>query len=92
MELRKVIKLRTSVRSFLPEAVPEKDIIEMVRLVGMATGVNNFKPWEFILVREKKILQNAVNLVLKQLEDLPLKKVLSSWQAYSVDEVRPRIR
>lgn len=78
MELKKAIELRTSVRSFLPDAVPVKDISEMIRLGGMAPSVNNFQPWEFILIHDKNMLQAMANLVLNRLADLPLKSSKAS--------------
>ena len=73
MELKKVIESRTSVRSFLPDNVPVEDIIEMVRLGGMAPSINNFQPWEFILIQNKNILQAMAGLVINRLADFPLK-------------------
>ena len=73
MELKKVIESRTSVRSFLPDNIPVEDIIEMVRLGGMAPSINNFQPWEFILIQNKNILQAMAGLVINRLADFPLK-------------------
>jgi nitroreductase len=73
MELKKAIELRTSVRSFLTDAVPEEDIREMVRLAGLAPSVNNFQPWGFILIRNKKTLQLMSRIVASRLNEFPKK-------------------
>jgi len=73
MELSKAIELRTSVRSFLPEPVPLDDIREMVRLGGLAPSVNNFQPWEFILIQDKEILEKMASSVINTLTGFPLK-------------------
>jgi nitroreductase len=72
MELKKAIESRTSIRSFRPDNIPVEDIIEMVRLGGMAPSINNFQPWEFILIQNKNILQTMAGLVINRLADFPL--------------------
>ena len=73
MELKKTIELRTSIRSFLADPVPEEDIREMVRLAGLAPSVNNFQPWGFILIRNKKTLQLMSQIVSARLTEFPKK-------------------
>jgi len=78
MELKKVIELRTSVRSFQETEVSVQDIKEMVRLAGLAPSVNNFQPWEFILVSDKKVLRKMAEVVIKRLSDFPMKNSIAS--------------
>ena len=78
MELKKVIESRTSVRSFLPDNVPVQDIIEMVRLGGLAPSINNFQPWDFILIQDKNMLQAMAKLVVQRLSEFPLKNSKAS--------------
>jgi len=73
MELKKAIETRTSIRSFLADEVPEQDIREMVRLAGLAPSVNNFQPWGFILIRNKKTLQIMSRIVSSKLDEFPKK-------------------
>ena len=73
MEVKKAIETRTSVRSFLPDAVPVEAIREMVRLAGLAPSVNNFQPWGFILIRNKKTLQLMSQIVSSRLGEFPKK-------------------
>jgi len=73
MELKKTIEMRTSVRSFLPDDIPEEDIREMIRLAGLAPSVNNFQPWGFILIKNKKTLQIMSQIVTSKLSEFPKK-------------------
>lgn len=74
MELKQAIEARTSVRSYLPDDVPESDIREMVRLAGLAPSVNNFQPWGFILIRNKKTLLLMSQIVSNRLAEFPKKE------------------
>lgn len=71
MELKQVIEMRSSIRSYLPDDVPESDIREMVRLAGLAPSVNNFQPWGFILIKNKKTLLLMSQIVTKRLSEFP---------------------
>ena len=76
MELKKAIETRTSIRSFLADEVPEQDIREMVRLAGLAPSVNNFQPWGFILIRNKKTLQIMSRIVSSKLDIKQQRQIL----------------
>ncbi len=56
MDLKTAIEGRRSIREFLNEAVPEKDIREIVQLGTMAPNAANMQDWRFIAVtnQEKK--------------------------------------
>ena len=72
MELKKAIELRTSVRSFLPDAVPVNDIKEMIRLGGLAPSINNYQPWSFILIQDKETLVELSSCVVNGLSGFSL--------------------
>lgn len=74
MELKKAIENRTSVRSFLADDIPVEDIREMVRLAGLAPSVNNFQPWSFILINNKRTLGVMSQIVSNKLKEFPLKE------------------
>ncbi len=74
MELKKAIEMRTSIRSYLPDEIPEQDIREMIRLAGLAPSVNNFQPWGFILIRNKKKLQIMSQIISSKLGEFPKKE------------------
>jgi nitroreductase len=73
MELKTAIETRTSVRSFLSDEIPDADIREMVRLAGLAPSVNNFQPWTFILIKNKKTLNLMSQMVSVKLKEMPSK-------------------
>ncbi len=73
MELKRAIELRTSVRSFSSEPVSLDDMKEMIRLAGLAPSVNNFQPWNFILVTNKKKLNDMADVVSGKYNEFPLK-------------------
>lgn len=73
MELKSAIEKRTSVRSFLPDSVPVEDVKEMVRLAGLAPSVNNFQPWSFIMIKDKRKLEVMAQIVSNKLNEFPLK-------------------
>lgn len=49
---------RRSVRKFLPQPVEEEKIEKMLRAGMAAPSAGNQQPWEFYVVRDKKILQD----------------------------------
>jgi nitroreductase len=73
MELSKAIESRTSVRSFHQSEVPVEDIREMVRLGGLAPSINNFQPWEFMLIRDRNKLRIMSDLILKRISEVPVR-------------------
>jgi nitroreductase len=73
MELKNAIESRTSVRTFLNDDIPESDIRELVRLAGLAPSVNNFQPWSFILLKNKKTLNLISQMVSVKLSEMPSK-------------------
>lgn len=46
---------RRSVRRFEPMAVPEHDLMELLRLAGRAPSAFNAQPWRFIVVRDEAL-------------------------------------
>lgn len=70
MELAQAIETRTTVRRFLPEAVPEKDLKEMVRLAGLAPSVNNSQPWRFIAINNAELIQKMSRIVHEKIDHL----------------------
>jgi nitroreductase len=43
---------RHSIRKYKPEPVPEADLREILRLVGLAPSAFNVQPWRFVVVRD----------------------------------------
>ena len=73
MEFKEVIEKRTSIRSFSPDPVPVEDIREMIRLAGLAPSVNNYQPWSFILVTNKKVMNKLATVIGEKIESYPSK-------------------
>ena len=71
MELKAAIEARTSIRVFSEEKVNMTDIREMVRLGGLAPSVNNFQPWRYIAVTNRKLLSEIADVVAEKIEELP---------------------
>ena len=74
MELKDAIEKRTSIRSFLDESIPVEDLKEMVRRAGLAPSVNNYQPWNFILITRKETLKEIAVLISEKYHEFPFKK------------------
>jgi len=74
MELIQAIEMRTSVRSFLSDPVPLDVIRRIIRLGGLAPSVNNYQPWSFILITNKKVLNDMADVIREKYENLPSKE------------------
>lgn len=46
---------RHSIRKYLPGPIPEHDLREIVRLVGLAPSAFNLQPWRLVVVREPEL-------------------------------------
>lgn len=55
-----VILKRASVRSFLPDPVPQEYIIQMLTAGTLAPSSGNMQPWEFIVVQDPEQKQELV--------------------------------
>src|SRR6056297_3491200 len=71
MELKEAIKKRTSIRAFKDDPVPVEDLKELVRMGGDAPSVNNYQPWRFIAVTNKKVLGEMAFEVKDAIENIP---------------------
>jgi nitroreductase len=71
MELKEAIKKRTSIRTFKDDPVPVEDLKELVRMGGDAPSVNNYQPWKFIAVTNKKMLEEMAFEVKDAIENIP---------------------
>jgi nitroreductase len=54
MEVLEAIKGRRSIRSFLPDPVPEKDLKTILEAAIMAPSAGNCQPWEFVIVKDEE--------------------------------------
>lgn len=83
MEVEEVVKNRRSIRGFLPKAVPEETIRELIRTALWAPSWGNTQPWEFVvamgdaLEQFKKENKEALFSGKKASPDIPMPEV---WQ------------
>jgi len=71
MELKEAIKKRRSIRSFTNEEVKTAEIKEILQIASYAPSINNSQAWEFILIKNKILLQKmaeSVKTVLNKIE------------------------
>jgi nitroreductase len=73
MELKVAIERRVSVRSFSNDQVKQEDLMEMVRLAGLAPSINNFQPWSFLGITSRDTLNTIAQLVSNKLMSFPVK-------------------
>lgn len=74
MELKNAIESRTSVRNFLPATVPVDDLKEMVRLAACAPSVNNYQPWKFYAITNKKLMDDMADAIFRKIQLIPSNK------------------
>ncbi|MCX7680081.1 MAG: nitroreductase family protein [Spirochaetes bacterium] len=61
MELKEAIYTRRSIRKFTEEMVTDDEIKEMLDAARFAPSWANVQPWEFIVVRDKSIIERITN-------------------------------
>ncbi|MGM0496901.1 MAG: nitroreductase family protein [Bacteroidota bacterium] len=71
MELEKVIKQRTSIRTFQDKQIPVEDLKKMVQMGGTAPSVNNYQPWKFYVITNKRLMEKMADLVKDKIEQIP---------------------
>lgn len=81
MEVEEVVKNRRSIRGFLPKAVPEETIRELIRTSLWAPSWGNTQPWEFVVAtgdplnQFKKENREALFSGKKTNPDIPMPEV-----------------
>ncbi len=50
MSVQDAIESRRSIRHYDPEPIPESDVLEILRLAGLAPSSSNTQPWRFVVV------------------------------------------
>jgi nitroreductase len=61
-ELMKTILARRSIRKYTSEPVGKKDITAMLKAAMAAPSGSDLKPWHFIVVTDRKILDNLASV------------------------------
>ncbi|GMV37516.1 MAG: NAD(P)H nitroreductase [Fimbriimonadales bacterium] len=59
MDIREAILHRRSIRNFAPGEVPEEAVREMLLAAMYAPSAGNQRPWHFIVVRDRRLLDTV---------------------------------
>lgn len=70
MELFEAIKGRRSIRKFKNESIPKEDILEIVDAARRAPSGHNRQPWHFIIVRNRKVLEEMAQAVHEKMDEM----------------------
>lgn len=57
-----LVKSRRSIRAFKDQEVSDEDIMKIIDAARFAPSGMNFQPWEFIVVRDKKTIEQLINI------------------------------
>lgn len=71
MELKDAIQKRASIRTFKDTPIPVEDLKELVRMGGQAPSVNNYQPWTFYVITNKKLMEKMADNVKEKVEEIP---------------------
>ncbi len=66
MNVLEAIRRRRSVRSYTGESIPEEDLEVLLKAARSAPSAKNLQPWKFIVITNKKTLQDLVSLCHNQ--------------------------
>jgi nitroreductase len=66
MDFWETIEKRHSVRSFLPEDVPEEDVRKILMAAIRAPSAGNRQPWHFYVVRNPQVKRKLAQAALNQ--------------------------
>ena len=58
-----LIKKRRSIRQFKPDPIPDEYVDKIIEAARWAPSGYNSQPWEFIVVREKKLKDSIVQMI-----------------------------
>ncbi len=58
-----IIKSRRSTRRFKPDSISDDDLHAILEAAQWAPSGENFQPWKFIVIKNKKTMENIVELL-----------------------------
>lgn len=70
MELQEAIEGRRSIRRYTDEDVPNEDITKIIRAAGLAPSAGNQQMWHFLVVKNKKVIEEMKQAVLAATEEM----------------------
>ncbi len=62
MDFTELAKTRCSIRKFLPDPVPEEDLLKILETAGMAPSWKNTQTWRFIAVTDPAKIEALVTI------------------------------
>ncbi len=79
-EYLELIKTRRSIRKFKDEKVSEEDIKKIIDAARYAPSGMNSQPWEYIVIRDKALIQEFVSMSEDDMKISPLEKKIFEKQ------------
>ncbi len=70
MELFEALKSRRSIRKFTNEPVYDEDIYKIIDAARQAPSGNNRQPWNFIVIRKEKVIEEMAQAVHERMDEL----------------------
>lgn len=55
LSVEDAIRTRHSIREYDPKPIPESDVLEILRLAGLAPSSSNLQPWRFVVVTNQDV-------------------------------------
>jgi len=86
-----LVKKRRSVRRFRPDAIPDDYIDKIIEVARLAPSGFNTQPWEFVIVKDKKLRSKIVDLFPPR-DDLEAQNDFRSAPAYIIQLGDPRTK
>jgi len=79
--LYQLVKQRRSVRSFKADPLPDEYITKIIDLARWSPSGFNLQPWEFIVIKDQKIKDSIVNIVLEgRNSNMAMEITRETWQ------------
>ena len=66
MTVKEAIRIRKSVRSYLPRPVEEEKIMELLEAARLAPSAKNYQEWRFVIVRDKNLREKLAEIACGQ--------------------------
>lgn len=68
--MKEVMQERRSIRRFLPDPVPEEDLLEMLECARWAPSDTNQQPWRFVVITNPETIKRAEEVCWEAVERL----------------------
>ena len=76
-----LVKTRRSIRKFKTDPIPDETIDKIIEAARWAPSGFNMQPWEFVIVRDKKLRDSIVKFVMDQIALMQrMELTRESWQ------------